>query len=109
MNEEGARSMATVADRKADREARKLVRNRWRTLGQRARAMKEPGDREGLHRFRVALRRLRAALAICDEQLGLSVPKSTRRALKELAAASGVQRDWEVVQAEIGVLVSSAE
>ena len=101
--------MTTATGRKSDREARKLVRSRWRTLGKRVRSLQEPSDSEGLHRFRVALRRLRASLAVCDEQLGLSAPKSTRRALKELAAASGVRRDWEVVQDQLGVLLSSGE
>jgi CHAD domain-containing protein len=107
MNQEGVRSMPTMTDRKADREARKLVRTRWRALGKRARSLQEQGDSEALHRFRVALRRLRAVLGVCDEQLGLSAPKSTRRALKEMAAASGVQRDWEVVQDQLAVLLSS--
>src|SRR5262245_61109695 len=103
MNQEGARSMATMTDRSTDREARKLVRSRWRALGKRASRLQSGGDCESLHDFRVALRRLRAALAVCDEQLGLSAPKSTRRALKELSAASGVRRDWEVVQEQLAV------
>jgi len=56
----------------------------------------QPGDPEGLHDFRVALRRLRSALRAWRPQLGDMVSKRTRRRLRAIAQATGRSRDLEV-------------
>jgi len=53
-------------------------------------------DAEGLHDFRVALRRLRSWLRAYRTHLGKSVPRRSRRALKDLATATNAGRDAEV-------------
>lgn len=55
-----------------------------------------PDDQEGLHDFRVALRRLRSALRAWRLPLGPSVSKRIRRRLREIARATGRSRDLEV-------------
>ncbi|HEY0511335.1 MAG TPA: CHAD domain-containing protein [Thermoanaerobaculia bacterium] len=56
----------------------------------------DPADSEGLHDFRVGLRRLRSCLKAYDAHLGDSVPKKLARRLKRLAASTGPGRDTEV-------------
>ncbi len=53
-------------------------------------------DAEALHDFRVALRRLRSWLGAYRAHLGKSIPKRSRRDLKNLAAATTAGRDAEV-------------
>lgn len=53
-------------------------------------------DRDSLHTFRVALRRLRSLLRAYRDVLADSVPGKVRRRLAELATASGPSRDSEV-------------
>lgn len=56
----------------------------------------DPDDSEGLHDFRVALRRLRSTLRAYRPQLLGSVRKKERRQLRRLARATGPGRDAEV-------------
>ena len=51
---------------------------------------------EGVHRFRVALRRLRGTLRELRPLLDESVGGKTRRRLRDLAAAAGARRDVDV-------------
>ncbi len=59
----------------------------------------DPSDPEGLHDFRVALRRLRSCLRAYDSHLGRSLSKKLKKRLRDLAQATGPGRDTEV-QAE---------
>ena len=59
----------------------------------------DPEDPEGLHDFRVALRRLRAWLQSYRQQPGIRVPKALRRDLRGLARATNAARDGEVMLA----------
>ncbi|MFG6175801.1 CHAD domain-containing protein [Halomonas sp. THAF12] len=59
----------------------------------------DPEDPEGLHDFRVALRRLRSWLKAYRDHPGIEVPKSQRRRLRDLARATNDARDGEVMLA----------
>ena len=96
--------MSKLAEPAARKAARKIIKRRWRQLAQRARQLRQRRDHARLHDFRVALRRMRATLALCDQQLGLATRKAKRRAIKELAAASGALRDWEIVRTQLAEL-----
>lgn len=56
----------------------------------------DPDDTEGLHDFRVALRRLRSVLRSYRDTLSGSVPKKLARRLRRLAGATNPGRDAEV-------------
>jgi CHAD domain-containing protein len=56
--------------------------------------LSDPADAEGLHDFRVGLRRLRSCLKAYDAWL--DVPKKLARRLKRLAGSTGPGRDAEV-------------
>jgi CHAD domain-containing protein len=99
--------MSRLAVLDADQAARKLVKRRWRDLAACSRALHKRRSRAHLHDFRVALRRLRAIMTVCDEQVGLVARKSTRRALKELAAVSGTLRDSEVLREQLDLVFAS--
>lgn len=58
--------------------------------------LSDPSDKEALHDFRVALRRLRSSLRAYREHLEDSVPKKLSRRLRDLAGATGPGRDTEV-------------
>lgn len=58
--------------------------------------LKDRSDAEGLHDFRVALRRLRSCLRAYGSYLDESLPKKLRRRLRDLAQATGPGRDTEV-------------
>lgn len=60
--------------------------------------MDDPADAEGLHDFRVGLRRLRSLLRAYRRHLD-GVRGKDRRRIKELAAATGAARDGEVHRA----------
>jgi CHAD domain-containing protein/CYTH domain-containing protein len=62
----------------------------------------DPDDRDALHDFRVALRRLRSWIRAYRPQLDASVSGKTRRRLKSLTQAAGVARDLEVHLAWLG-------
>ncbi|ATJ83299.1 CHAD domain-containing protein [Halomonas beimenensis] len=59
----------------------------------------DPEDLEGLHDFRVALRRLRSWLQAYRDYPGIKVPKPQRRRLRDLAKATNAARDGEVMLA----------
>src|SRR3954464_11158083 len=56
--------------------------------------LSDPADAEGLHDFRVGLRRLRSCLKAYGAWL--DVPKKLARRLKRLAGSTGPGRDTEV-------------
>jgi CHAD domain-containing protein len=99
--------MPRLAELDAGHAARKLAKRRWRVLAARARVLHKRRSRAHLHDFRVALRRLRAILAFCDEQVGLVSPKPTRRAVKALATVSGTLRDSEVLREQLESLFAT--
>ena len=59
-----------------------------------------PRDPEPVHQMRVALRRLRSALALFAPALPCPDMAAARSGLKALAAALGPARDWDVFVAE---------
>ncbi|XKE44157.1 CHAD domain-containing protein [Halomonas organivorans] len=59
----------------------------------------DPEDGEGLHDFRVALRRLRSWLKAYRGYPGIKVPKPQRRQLRDLARTTNAARDGEVMLA----------
>ena len=63
------------------------------------RRLADPEDAEALHEFRVAVRRLRSALAQWRPELGKSIARRHRRALRSLQAETGAGRDAEVALA----------
>jgi CHAD domain-containing protein len=58
--------------------------------------LKDPSDTEGLHDFRVALRRLRSCLRAYRSFLEEGLSKKLQRRLRDLARATGPGRDTEV-------------
>lgn len=58
--------------------------------------MEDPGDKEALHDFRVALRRLRSLMRAYREYLRGSGTKKLRARTRTLAASTNVARDAEV-------------
>jgi len=58
--------------------------------------LKDPEDKEALHDFRVALRRLRTTLRAYRPQLDGSVPRRLRRKLRDVAEGTNQARDAEV-------------
>lgn len=56
--------------------------------------LSDPADEEGLHDFRVGLRRLRSCLKAYDSWL--DIPKKLAKRLKRLAGSTGPGRDTEV-------------
>ncbi len=61
--------------------------------------IEDPEDGEGLHDFRVALRRLRSWLKAYRGYPGVAIPKPQRRHLRDLARATNEARDGEVMLA----------
>lgn len=61
--------------------------------------IEDPEDSEGLHDFRVALRRLRSWLKAYRGYPGVAIPKAQRRRLRDLARATNAARDGEVMLA----------
>jgi CHAD domain-containing protein len=91
-----ARLPADLLDLPAQRGARLLARDLLARARAASRRVGAPDDAEALHDFRVALRRLRSWVRAYRAHLGKSVPKRSRRALKDLAAATNAGRDAEV-------------
>jgi CHAD domain-containing protein len=84
-----------VLDRPAVQVAGAVARDdldRW------VKARKQLGrdDLDGLHDFRVALRRLRSTLRAFRAELKSRVPRRTRRRLRRLARAAGASRNLQV-------------
>ena len=61
--------------------------------------LSDPNDKEALHDFRVALRRLRTTLRAYRPQLEGSVPRRLRRRLRDVADDTNEARDAEVALA----------
>src|SRR5712691_10940411 len=76
--------------------ARQLALGLLADAAQARERLKQPGDVEALHDFRVGLRRVRSVLRAYRPHLKGSVPTKLRRRLKQLAQASGTSRDLEV-------------
>ena len=76
--------------------ARQLALGLLADAAQARERLKQPGDVEALHDFRVGLRRVRSVLRAYRPHLKGSVPTKLRRRLKQLAQASGASRDLEV-------------
>src|SRR5688500_2715437 len=57
------------------------------------------GDPQGLHAFRVALRRTRTTLRLYEPWLAESVSRKSERRLRRLTRASNRARDYEVIAA----------
>jgi CHAD domain-containing protein len=68
------------------------------------------GDIEAVHQGRVALRRLRAALALAESLSGRAIPASVGKPLKRAAQSLGTARDWDVLlETTLPDLVASLE
>lgn len=67
----------------------------------------DPGDKEALHDFRVAMRRLRSCMRSFRPQLGKAASGHVRRGLKALSASSGTSRDLEVQLAWVSAQLPS--
>lgn len=58
-------------------------------------------DPEYLHQARVAIRRLRAALSLFGTVISKAALEPQRAAIKELGAALGLARDWDVFRTQL--------
>ncbi|TAJ51562.1 MAG: CHAD domain-containing protein [Nevskiaceae bacterium] len=67
---------------------------------QAARDSEAAGAREGLHRLRVAARRLRALISLSRERLPEAEWRPLHTALRGLLRATGPARDWQVLLTE---------
>lgn len=88
-----------VLDRPPEEAARRIALERLGEARAACRRLADPEDAEALHDFRVAVRRLRSTLRAWKPQLGDSVRKRDRRALRALQTATGEGRDAEVALA----------
>jgi CHAD domain-containing protein len=91
-----ARLPPDLLDLPARRGARLVTRDLLARARSASRRVGAPDDAEALHDFRVTLRRLRSWARAYRAHLGKSVPKRSRRALQDLAAATNAGRDAEV-------------
>ena len=85
-----------LLERAPEETARRLCSS---LLGEAARAlerMEDPEDKEGLHDFRVSLRRLRSLMRAYRVQLKGSGAKQLRARVKTLASSTNLARDAEV-------------
>ncbi|MGH7523557.1 MAG: CHAD domain-containing protein [Gemmatimonadales bacterium] len=71
-------------------------------------AQADPREREAVHDFRVALRRLRSWLRACRPVLGDTVSRRTRRRVRRLAHRAGRLRDLEVEERALSELRGDA-
>ena len=85
-----------LLDRPAKESARLLALSFLQAATEARQRLEDARDREALHDFRVALRRLRSCLRAYGPHLRESVSKKRRRRLRDLAAATGASRDAEV-------------
>jgi CHAD domain-containing protein/CYTH domain-containing protein len=83
-------------DQPAPAGARHLARHRLAEARAAAERLRDPFDTEGLHDFRVALRRLRSMMRSYGEQLEDTVARKRRRQLRDVARATNEARDTEV-------------
>jgi CHAD domain-containing protein/CYTH domain-containing protein len=81
-------------------EVARLIALQYLAQATRARPrVEDSADAEGLHDFRVALRRLRSCLRAFRPEVGSTVGRRLRRRLRRLADATGERRDLEVHRA----------
>ncbi len=90
-----------LLDRPPSEGARTVVLAFLAEARERAGRMGDPGDEEGLHDFRVSVRRLRSALRAWRDVLGGAVRDKDLRRLRRVARATGEARDAEVLLAWI--------
>jgi len=76
--------------------SRRIVLDLLEAAERAGRRLDDPDDAEALHDFRVALRRTRSALRAWRPELGKSVRKRDRKALRGVQRATGGGRDAEV-------------
>jgi len=76
--------------------AARIVRDRLDAALAASGRLADVGDREALHDFRVALRRLRSALRAYRPWLGRAASRKVRSALRDLGRATNAGRDAEV-------------
>ena len=88
-----------VLDRPPEEAARRIALERLGEARAACRRLADPEDAEALHDFRVAVRRLRSTLRAWKREIGPSVRKRDRRALRQLQKATGGGRDAEVALA----------
>jgi len=82
---------------RAPEEASRLLALRFLDAARAARVrLADASDKEALHDFRVAMRRLRSTLRSFAEPLGDTVPRKLARRLKKLAGSTNALRDCEV-------------
>jgi CHAD domain-containing protein len=62
------------------------------------RRVRRGDDPETLHDFRVALRRLRALLRGCEEEVGDTIGRGSRRRLRAIGRATNARRDADVLR-----------
>ena len=62
------------------------------------RRVRRGDDPETLHDFRVALRRLRALLRACEEEVGDTIGRGSRRRLRAIGRATNARRDADVLR-----------
>ena len=87
----------------AQRAVRLLARGRLDDLGEAYRRLKG-ADAEGLHDFRVALRRLRSWIRTFRPYLDDTLERKSRRALEKMARATNPARDSEITLESINLL-----
>ena len=85
-----------ILDLPAPRGVRLVALERLDVLIEERVRLGHPEDKEALHDFRVALRRLRSVLRAYRRPLSSSIGKGTRRRLRRLARATAASRDLEV-------------
>lgn len=78
----------------------KLARACLDELDAHQRSVRERGDRVGIHRMRVAIRRLRAAFALFRELFGPAALTELGVELRWLAGELAAARDWDVFATE---------
>ncbi len=96
------------AERDPDEGARRLALGFLDQAASAKARIADPDDVEGLHDFRVALRRLRSTLGTFDDLLGRSVGRKLAKRLKKLAGATGEGRDAEVALAWLEATAAGA-
>ncbi len=91
--------MEDLLDRPAEEAIRRIALGHLEAAGEAAPRGLDPEDEEGLHDFRVAVRRLRSVLRAYSELLEDAVGKKLVRRLRDVARATGGGRDAEVARA----------
>lgn len=85
-----------ILEAPATESARRIALRHLDSAAEALRRMRSGGDEEGLHDFRVSLRRLRTILKAFKPVLAPEVRKKDRRVIRKLAVSTGAGRDAEV-------------